>query len=120
MGLSKNPLFESLKGMVHGDNKEEIPRDKARVFYRKNVVLRCKRPRRILMKRRARLEGSRRNSGRRGVQRRVRTLKRLVPKSSACTGLDGLFRETADYILSLQMKVKVMQVMVKALTGSDE
>lgn len=52
-----------------------------------------------------------------GFQRRVRTLKKLVPNSD-CMGLDGLFTETADYILSLQMRVKVMQIMVKVLSDS--
>lgn len=77
-----------------------------------------KRPKRVLMKRR-RLGASRRRNGN-GIVRRVRTLKRLVPKSGNSEGLDGLFRETADYILSLQMRVRVMQIMVKVLSGSDE
>jgi len=70
------------------------------------------------MKRRARAEGSTVRSGY-GIERRVRTLKKLIPNSESM-GLDGLFRETADYILSLQMRVKVMQIMVKVLTGSDD
>ncbi|KAG6749774.1 hypothetical protein POTOM_046843 [Populus tomentosa] len=77
-----------------------------------------KRPRRVLMKRVARVEGSTRRAGY-GVGRRVRTLKKLIPNGESL-GLDGLFRETADYILSLQTRVKVMQLMVKELTGSDE
>lgn len=72
-----------------------------------------RRPRRILMKRRG---GSRR--GVNGIQRRVRKLKRLLPNSDSME-LDGLFKETADYILSLQTKVRVMQVMVEVFTGSD-
>ncbi|RDX74473.1 Transcription factor UPBEAT1, partial [Mucuna pruriens] len=70
--------------------------------------------RRILMKRRG---GSRRGSN--GIRRRVRTLKSLIPNVDSL-GLDGLFRETANYILSLQTRVRVMQVMVKVLTGSDD
>lgn len=54
-----------------------------------------------------------------GIGRKVRTLKKLVPNGESM-GLDGLFRETADYILSLQMKVRVMQTMVDVLTNSDE
>jgi len=73
-----------------------------------------RRPRRILMKRRG---GSRRGSN--GIRRRVRTLKSLVPNCDSL-GMDGVFRETANYILSLQTRVRVMQVMVKVLTGSDE
>lgn len=62
--------------------------------------------------------GSRRRANN-GIERRVRTLKRLVPNGNRdCVGLDGLFRETADYILSLQMRVRVMQIMAKFLTGA--
>uniref|UniRef100_A0A5B7BQN7 BHLH domain-containing protein n=1 Tax=Davidia involucrata TaxID=16924 RepID=A0A5B7BQN7_DAVIN len=71
------------------------------------------RSRRILMKRRARLEGSRRPANR--IERKVRTLKKLIPNSESM-GLDGLFSETADYILALQIRVKVMQIMVNVLS----
>ncbi|KAJ4829240.1 hypothetical protein Tsubulata_016565 [Turnera subulata] len=81
------------------------------------VIVRSRRPRRVLMKRRTRLDDSRRVAG--GIQRRVKTLKKLIPNSESM-GLDGLFRETAEYILSLQMRVKAMQTMVNALAGSDE
>lgn len=55
------------------------------------------------------------------VVRKVRTLKKLVPNSRETKGLDGLFRETADYILALQMRIHFMQVMVSGLssTASD-
>ncbi|XP_054804382.1 transcription factor UPBEAT1 [Prosopis cineraria] len=78
-------------------------------------------PRNVLMKRRTRvIEGSRRR-GAMGIKTRIRTLKRLIPNSnSESTGLDELFRESADYILTLQMRVRVMQVMVDVLTGCDE
>lgn len=69
------------------------------------------------MKRTARVTGSRRPA--KGIERRVKTLKNLVPNSDSA-GLDDLFRETADYILSLQMRVRVMQIMVKVLTDSEE
>ncbi|THG04105.1 hypothetical protein TEA_025427 [Camellia sinensis var. sinensis] len=47
-----------------------------------------------------------------GIKKRLRTLKKLV-QNRRSKGLDGLFKETADYIVCLQMKVKVMQMMVK-------
>ncbi|KAG2697693.1 hypothetical protein I3760_07G118200 [Carya illinoinensis] len=75
-----------------------------------------KRPTGILMKKMAR-SGSRKHAN--GIGRKVRTLKRLVPNSESM-GLDGLFRGTAEYILSLQMRVRVMQNMFDALTNSDE
>lgn len=81
-----------------------------------------KRSRRIAMKRRSRmvggLEGSRRP--RNEVGRRVQVLKKLIPSSSNTMGLDGLFRDTADYILALEMRVKVMQIMVKALSAASD
>ncbi|KAF2325060.1 hypothetical protein GH714_022512 [Hevea brasiliensis] len=63
------------------------------------------------MNSRTRLEGSGSKAAN-GIHRRVRTLKKLIPNSEA-EGLEGLFRDSADYILSLQMIVKVMQIMVK-------
>ncbi|EXB28564.1 hypothetical protein L484_009723 [Morus notabilis] len=92
---------------------------KRRVVSRSSVHMtpRSKRPKRIVMKRR-RLGASRRRAN--GVVRRVRTLKRLIPNSESVGTLDGLFRETADYILCLQMRVRVMQIVVKVLSGSDE
>ncbi|KAF9618116.1 hypothetical protein IFM89_000075 [Coptis chinensis] len=51
--------------------------------------------------------------------RKVRTLKKLVPNGKS-VGLDGLFRETAHYIMSLETQVKVMQIMVCGLSGSSQ
>lgn len=82
------------------------------------------RSKRVLMKRRRlgasrRRLGASRRRGNYGIVRRVRILKRLIPNSQTVGSLDGLFRETADYILSLQMRVRVMQIMVKVLSGSE-
>ncbi|KAL5859271.1 hypothetical protein ACOSQ4_000567 [Xanthoceras sorbifolium] len=140
MGVSL-PLLHSLdlKGIIlqgnENDSKSsgslwnkvlEAQAKRRRQAIRKQKVLlwkngghiRCRRPRRISMKRRsAGVEVPRRPAN--AIDRKVRTLKKLVPNSESM-GIDGLFRETADYILALQMKVNVMQVMVKVLTGSDE
>ncbi|KAK3194312.1 hypothetical protein Dsin_025622 [Dipteronia sinensis] len=144
MGINSLPLLHSLdlKGIILQGNENDSNKSsslwnkfveaqakrrrqavrKQKAVLRKNrEQIRCRRPRRILMKRRSSagvLEGSRRPSN--IIDRKVRTLKKLVPNSESSTGLDGLFRETADYILALQMKVNVMQVMVKVLTGSDD
>lgn len=73
-----------------------------------------KRPRMILMKRRRnRVQGCRRPAN--VFEKRVRVLRKLVPNKGS-VGIDGLFRDTADYILALEMRVKVMQIMVKALS----
>ncbi|KAJ7973090.1 transcription factor UPBEAT1 [Quillaja saponaria] len=133
MGISPQSLFVSLD-LKHPLLQRSSEESKSSyVSSRRKLVLAARTMRRrqarikrgpvgILMKRRrACLEGSRRR-GRttNGIKRRVRTLKKLIPTSDDSMGLDGLFRETADYILSLQMRVRMMQVMVKVLSGSDD
>ncbi|XP_010544959.1 PREDICTED: transcription factor UPBEAT1 [Tarenaya hassleriana] len=86
---------------------------------RRQRIIARNRSRRVLVKRRRpkRAEASRRSS--KAIERRVKTLKELIPNTSTrreSTSLDGLFRETADYILALQMKVRVMQDMVQVLS----
>ncbi|KAF8039729.1 hypothetical protein BT93_B2063 [Corymbia citriodora subsp. variegata] len=53
------------------------------------------------------------------IERRVRTLKTLIPNGEAM-GLEGLFRETAEYILALEMRVKMMQMVVDMFSGSSD
>ncbi|KAL0739822.1 hypothetical protein Bca4012_081335 [Brassica carinata] len=87
------------------------------------VLMRRQRSRRALVKKimirpKKSLEATRRPS--RAIHRRVKTLKELVPNSkSSSEGLDGLFRQTAVYILDLERKVRVMQTMVQSLTETD-
>uniref|UniRef100_A0A7N0VFX3 Uncharacterized protein n=1 Tax=Kalanchoe fedtschenkoi TaxID=63787 RepID=A0A7N0VFX3_KALFE len=66
------------------------------------------------------LEGSKRKWSSSGgvLGRRVETLKGLIPYSHESIGVEGLFRETADYILALQLKVRVMQTMIDLLSNS--
>lgn len=130
MGLSQYPHLEpfDLEGVIQENekkcnsngslwNKVLEARAKRRCRLGTNQRMRSRTSRRILMKRTARVTGSRRPA--KGIERRVKTLKNLVPNSDSA-GLDDLFRETADYILSLQMRVRVMQIMVKVLTDSEE
>ncbi|XP_057736305.1 transcription factor UPBEAT1 [Arachis stenosperma] len=117
MGVSSHP-FSSLVSLSLNDL--EVLNDPSYLWSKVSVKGRRPRTRRVLMKR---IGGSRRSRGRgaksnNGIQSRVRTLKNLIPNSDNNMGLDGLFRETANYILSLQNRVRVMQVMVKVLTGS--
>ncbi|WVY95856.1 hypothetical protein V8G54_028007 [Vigna mungo] len=106
MGISSHPSLVSLISLKDLLEGTEGNRNSS------YGCLRTRPTRRVLMKRRG---GCRRGSN--GIRRRVRTLKTLVPNSDSL-GLDGLFRETANYILSLQTRVRVMQVMVKVLTAS--
>ncbi|XP_058077388.1 transcription factor UPBEAT1 [Magnolia sinica] len=76
-----------------------------------------KRPRIFMRRKRSLLEGSRRPTN--GVERRVKSLQKLVPNGESMA-LDGLFKEAADYIVCLEMQVKAMQVMVNVLSDSNE
>ncbi|CAI0425046.1 unnamed protein product [Linum tenue] len=49
------------------------------------------------------------------VERRVGALKTLIPNCESM-GIEGLYRETAEYVLGLEMMVKLMQAMVQLLT----
>ncbi|KAL2535222.1 transcription factor UPBEAT1 [Forsythia ovata] len=114
MGDSPQPLLELLSKLpLWSKYLESQGRRKWASSQIKNI--RCKR---ILMKRRARLDRSKRP--RNAVERKVRILKKLIPDCESM-GVEMLFRETADYIMALQMRVKVMQIMVNALSaGSDD
>ncbi|KAK7277284.1 hypothetical protein RIF29_18435 [Crotalaria pallida] len=120
MGVSSQPFLVSLslkdlsQPQVTEDNKSS-----SYDYMSNKDSVKGRRPGRILMKRRRTLmvQGSRRQAKR--IQRKVRTLKRLIPNSQS-KGLEGLYRETADYILSLQIRVKAMQFMVKTLTSRSD
>ncbi|KAI3760016.1 hypothetical protein L1987_50404 [Smallanthus sonchifolius] len=73
----------------------------------------------MIKRRRARRvgqEGSRRSTM---VEKKVRTLKKLIPNGDSTVGLDGLFKETAEYISNLQMRVSIMKAVVNALSNSE-
>ncbi|XP_028771040.1 transcription factor UPBEAT1-like isoform X2 [Neltuma alba] len=109
MGVSSQPSLAPF-------SFKDLVKKGAQVETQKSV--KSRRRGRILMKRRARLmEGSRRGANK--MERRMTKLKRLIPDGERM-GLDGLFRKTADYILALQMRVRVMQIMVKVVTASDQ
>ncbi|XP_008791711.1 transcription factor UPBEAT1 [Phoenix dactylifera] len=73
----------------------------------------------IWKKKRVLLEGSRKPAS--CIERKIRKLQRLLPngETSESMGLEGLLREAADYIMCLQMQVKVMQIMVTVLSPED-
>ncbi|XXG84529.1 hypothetical protein AAC387_Pa10g2032 [Persea americana] len=133
MGVSQPTILSSLdlKGMVL-DNKGMDGCSSGSIWYkvvqleavrrRSNKRHRTKRNygwnRRsnALMMSRALIKGSRRSMG--GVERRVRTLQKLLPNVKSMD-MEGLLMEAADYILRLEMQVKVMQIMVKVLSNSN-
>ncbi|KAJ8620515.1 hypothetical protein MRB53_029044 [Persea americana] len=124
-----------LKGMALED-EEGICKSPSRTLWKKALELKALRRRqhkklwlrakmgihrfyrrpKIFMKRRASLEGSRKPLN--GVERRIKVLQKLLPNGSSM-GLDGLFMMAADYILCLEMQVKVMQIMVNIVSDSN-
>ncbi|KAM0027995.1 putative transcription factor IBH1-like, bHLH domain-containing protein [Helianthus debilis subsp. tardiflorus] len=73
----------------------------------------------MIKRRRARRAGQ--GSSRRStmIEKKVRTLKKLIPTGNSSVGLDGLFRDTAEYISNLQMRVSIMQAVVNALSNPE-
>ncbi|MBA0575594.1 hypothetical protein Golob_027908 [Gossypium lobatum] len=117
MGISPLPLLSL-------DCNDQMSESKRRLKVKKQGVWgkavkrhwRCRRrSRSMLMKRIP--EGCTRTLN--PFQKKVKTLKKLIPNKKSM-GLGGLFRDTAEYIMCLQMRVKVVQIMVKVLTGSNE
>ncbi|KAL6515906.1 hypothetical protein OROGR_019211 [Orobanche gracilis] len=55
-------------------------------------------------------------------ERKLGILKRMIPNCdlSSHIGVKRLLRETSDYVMDLEMRVKVMKMMVNALTGSHD
>lgn len=101
-----------VRNLVEGSD-EGMMMNRRRMEQRKSKIL--------MKRRRARfVEGCRSRSRRRGMgmRTRVRTLKRLIPNTQSMN-LDGLFRETAQYILALQTRVRVMQIMLHVFTPSN-
>ncbi|XP_057782242.1 transcription factor UPBEAT1 [Salvia miltiorrhiza] len=84
---------------------------------RKLRSARCRNGGAAVMMRRA--ERRRRGSPRNAVERKVRTLKKLIPNCESM-GVERLFRETAEYIVALQRRVKVMQTVVDALSSASD
>ncbi|WOG87241.1 hypothetical protein DCAR_0206464 [Daucus carota subsp. sativus] len=122
MGGSAQPILPSLNNLYTRKKSTRKQGVSYASWIRRRHIKISKRSRRTPMKRIRRfsgLEGSRRPGN--GVESKVKTLKKLVPGCNDAIGLDGVFRETADYILGLEMRVRVMQVMVKVLsTGVDD
>uniref|UniRef100_A0A7C9DWQ5 BHLH domain-containing protein n=1 Tax=Opuntia streptacantha TaxID=393608 RepID=A0A7C9DWQ5_OPUST len=114
--ISTNPSYisGSLWSKVLEAQREKLGQTRRKGS--KNVM---RNNRRLSMKRRGilRREVSRRGESR--IERRVRTLKRLIPRRQS-KGLEGLFKDTATYIMSLQMRVRVMQIMVDVLTSAQD
>ncbi|XP_010507911.1 PREDICTED: transcription factor UPBEAT1-like [Camelina sativa] len=108
---TQHSFIDNMKVTLEGQRKESIWVSMRRQRARRALV------KKIMIRPRKSLEASRRPC--RAIHRRVKTLKELVPNTKTSEGLDGLFRQTADYILALEMKVRVMQTMVQVLTESD-
>ncbi|CAI9300431.1 unnamed protein product [Lactuca saligna] len=82
----------------------------------RNNTLKMRKRQRV--RRAASHRGSRRATTR-VIERKVRTLKKLIPNGESSIGLDGLFIETAEYITNLQRRVRIMQAVVDALSCAE-
>ncbi|KAM7275417.1 hypothetical protein ACFE04_017283 [Oxalis oulophora] len=118
MGISQYPLLNLNKILVTKNDQE-----KSSSTTSSNSKRCCNyrsRARKVLIKnKRKRL--SRKPASNSSIEKKVKTLKKLIPRNTddQSMGLDGLFRETADYILSLQIKVRVMQLMINELAADS-
>ncbi|KAL9227650.1 hypothetical protein vseg_003316 [Gypsophila vaccaria] len=117
-GTQTKLITEISRSDNDSSNDDVKDRSKLRKIRRKQVHM--KKNKRVLMKRR-RISGSSRGCarGEEGIERRVRTLKQLIPKPEN-QGLEGLFRDAASYIMSLQMRVRVMRLMLHILSTSSQ
>ncbi|CAO2818188.1 unnamed protein product [Amaranthus hypochondriacus] len=107
MGAPLNYILD-VKGMILQNKGKQTTKKPNKLHLRNN--------RKILMKGRRRSNIQQRDEN--GIERRVKTLKKLIPNHDS-QGLDGLYRDTAAYIISLQMRVRLMQFMVDLLTNSQ-
>ncbi|XP_059311041.1 transcription factor UPBEAT1 [Lycium ferocissimum] len=132
MGICQRPLISSLEFLNKCDLSDPLwtkVLEKDQYMTRRRYSwlsrkangghMRKERCRRVLMKRRVRVEGYRRSSNE--IERKVKILQKLIPKcdSSSSMGLERLFRETADYIWALEMRVKIMKIIVNVLSAPD-
>ncbi|CAN4112712.1 unnamed protein product [Withania somnifera] len=130
MGVSQRPLISSLEFLNKCESSDALwtnflekgQRIRKRSWLcRKQKgghIMRKERSRNIILKRRrARLERSRRSI--KVVEKKVKVLQKLIPycEPSSSIGSERLFRETADYILALEMRVNLMQIIVSVLSA---
>ncbi|CAI9106128.1 OLC1v1005197C1 [Oldenlandia corymbosa var. corymbosa] len=85
------------------------PMSKTRVFRMKK--------RRANLDRQIRRRSSSDVSGNDIIERKVRTLKKLIPNGES-KEIDVLFLDAAEYILALKMRVKAMEIMVNVLSSA--
>lgn len=91
-------------------------RSNKQIMARSNFGVVSRRRAKQKIQRRKLLEGSRKPVVQ--IVRKLQKLRRLVPGGDS-TGIDDLFCAAADYILTLQMKVRVMEFMVNMFTPQD-
>ncbi|KAI3819209.1 hypothetical protein L1987_13034 [Smallanthus sonchifolius] len=108
---SRNLLWKKVMETKHHSNST-IMKTRRNPTRNTNALKMMKRKR----ARRAGQDGSRRLIM---IEKKVRTLKKLIPNSRSTGGLDGLFKETAEYISNLQMRVRIMQAVVDVFSNSE-
>ncbi|KAG5627782.1 hypothetical protein H5410_013000 [Solanum commersonii] len=122
--ISQQPLLSSLEFLNKCDLSDPLwtkVLEKSVYIRRRSCSWLCKKHKGArIMKRRVRVERSRRSSNE--VEKKVKMLEKLIPNCeslSSSMGLERIFKETADYIWALEMKVKVMKMIVNVLSTPD-
>ncbi|KAJ3669635.1 hypothetical protein LUZ60_011585 [Juncus effusus] len=113
LNISRNSTQSTsllIRAIKHRASHSSFMRIKQTISRTKRVIISKKNQRRKL------LESSRKSATQ--IVRKIQMLRRLVPGGDS-TEIDDLFRVAADYILSLQMQVRVMEYMVNALNPKD-
>lgn len=110
--IFKTSSLESLLSKENYDSKRKWHSDQQIIENKKVLMMRRRRARidRCII-RKARIHS---------IERKLRMLKKLVPNYKSMGSVEVLFRETVEYIMALQTRVKLMQIAADILSGSAE